>query len=43
VVTNVGDAEIEGISAEFSARLWESLDLGFNAQFLDPKTSVDLA
>ena len=38
VVTNVGDAEIDGISTEFSARLWDSLDVGFNAQFLDPKT-----
>jgi outer membrane receptor protein involved in Fe transport len=41
VVTNVGDAEIEGVSTEFSARLWDSLDLGLNAQFLDPKTKSD--
>lgn len=39
VVTNVGDAEIEGVSTEFSARLWDSLDVGLNAQFLDPKTT----
>ena len=38
VVTNVGDAEIDGVSAEFSAQLWDSLDVGFNAQFLDPQT-----
>lgn len=25
--------------SEFSAQLWESLDLGLNAQFLDPKTA----
>lgn len=39
VVTNVGDARIEGISTEFSAQLWDSLDFGFNAQFLDAKTT----
>ena len=39
VVTNVGDAEIDGVSAEFSARLWESLELGFNAQFLNAETT----
>jgi len=39
VVTNVGDAQIDGVSAEFSARLWESLDVGFNAQFLDAETT----
>jgi outer membrane receptor protein involved in Fe transport len=38
LVANVGDAEIKGVSLELSARLWDSLDLGFNAQFLDPKT-----
>jgi len=41
VVFNVGDAEIEGISAEFSALLWNSLDIGMNLQLLDPKTSSD--
>jgi outer membrane receptor protein involved in Fe transport len=39
MVTNVGDAEVEGVSTEFSARLWDSLDVGFNAQFLDAKTT----
>jgi outer membrane receptor protein involved in Fe transport len=38
LVANVGDAEIKGVSLELSARLWESLDLGLNAQFLDAKT-----
>ena len=38
LVANVGDAEIEGVSIEFSARLWESLDVGLNAQFLDAET-----
>lgn len=43
LVANVGDAEIEGVSAEFSALLWDSLDFGFNVQFLDPKTKSDNA
>ena len=38
LVANVGDAEIKGVSVELSARVWESLDVGLNAQFLDPKT-----
>ena len=38
LVANVGDAEIKGVSLELSARVWESLDVGLNAQFLDPKT-----
>jgi outer membrane receptor protein involved in Fe transport len=38
LVANVGDAEIKGVSIELSARPWESLDLGLNAQFLDAKT-----
>jgi len=41
LVANVGDAEIDGISAEFSAYLWDSLDFGLNMQFLDPKTKSD--
>ncbi len=39
MVTNVGDAEIDGISAEFSAYLWDSLDFGLNLQLLDPKST----
>jgi len=39
VVENVGDTEIKGVSAEFSARFWDALDVGINAQFLDPKTT----
>ncbi len=39
VVYNVGDAEIEGVSAEFSALLWDSLEFGLNVEFLDPKTT----
>ena len=38
LVANVGDAEIEGVSLELSARVWDSLDLGLNAQFLAAKT-----
>lgn len=41
LVANVGDAEIDGVSAEFSANLWDSLDFGLNMQFLDPKTKSD--
>jgi len=41
LVANVGDAEITGVSAEFSAYLWDSLDFGFNLQLLDPKTKSD--
>lgn len=41
LVANVGDAEIEGFSTELSARLWDSLDFGLNAQFLDAKTKSD--
>ena len=39
VVTNVGNAEIDGISADFTAYLWDSLDFGFNAQVLDPRVT----
>jgi outer membrane receptor protein involved in Fe transport len=41
LVANVGDAEIDGISTEFSARLWDSFDIGLNAQFIDPTTKAD--
>jgi outer membrane receptor protein involved in Fe transport len=41
LVANVGDAEIEGVSAEFSALLGQSLDIGLNFQLLDPKTTSD--
>jgi outer membrane receptor protein involved in Fe transport len=39
MVENIGDAEIEGISAEFTAYLWDSLDFGLNAEFLDPRVT----
>jgi len=39
LVANVGDAEIEGFSVDFSAFLWDSLDFGFNLQVLDPRTT----
>jgi len=41
VVTNVGDAEIDGLSAEFTAALGDSFDFGINLQMLDPKTTSD--
>ena len=43
MVTNIGNAEITGLSAEFSAMLWDSVDFGLNVQFLDPKTTTDNA
>ena len=39
MVANIGDAEIEGISADFSAYLWDSLEFGLNLQLLDPKVT----
>ena len=39
MVTNVGDAEIEGLSVDFTAYLWDSLDFGLNLQLLDPKVT----
>jgi outer membrane receptor protein involved in Fe transport len=39
MVANIGDAEIKGLSADFAATLWDSLDIGFNAQLLDPRVS----
>ncbi len=39
MVTNVGDAEIEGVSVDFSAYLWDSVDFGFNLQLLDAQTT----
>jgi outer membrane receptor protein involved in Fe transport len=41
VVANLGNAEIDGISADFSAYLWESVDFGFNVQRLDPRVTQD--
>jgi iron complex outermembrane receptor protein len=41
LVANVGDAEIEGVTLDFSAYLWNSLDIGLNLQLLDPKTKAD--
>ena len=39
MVTNVGDARIEGVSLDLNAYLWDSLDFGLNLQLLDPKTT----
>jgi len=41
LVANVGDAEIDGVSMDFTAYLWDSLDFGLNLQLLDPKTKAD--
>jgi iron complex outermembrane recepter protein len=40
MVTNVGDAEIEGLSLDFTAYLWDSLEFGLNLQLLDPKVTT---
>ena len=39
MVTNIGDAEIDGISVDFAAYLWDSLDFGLNLQILDPRVT----
>ncbi len=39
MVFNVGDAEIDGVSLDFNAYLWDSLDFGLNLQLLDPKVT----
>jgi iron complex outermembrane receptor protein len=41
LVANVGDAEIEGVTLDFSAMLWDSLDVGMTLQLLDPKTKAN--
>jgi iron complex outermembrane receptor protein len=41
LVANVGDAEIDGVSLDFTAYLWDSVDFGLNLQLLDPKTKAD--
>ena len=41
LVANVGDAEIDGITLDFSAFLLDSLDIGLNLQLLDPKTKAN--
>ena len=41
MVTNIGNAEIEGISADFAAYLWDSFDFGLNLQILDPRVTED--
>jgi len=41
LVANVGDAEIEGLTLDFSTLLWDSLDVGLNLQLLDPKTKAN--
>ena len=41
LVANVGDAEIEGVTLDFSAFLFDSLDIGLNLQLLDPKTKAN--
>ncbi|MGH8203282.1 MAG: TonB-dependent receptor [Steroidobacteraceae bacterium] len=41
LVANVGDAEIDGVTLDFSAFLFDSLDVGLNLQLLDPKTKAN--
>jgi outer membrane receptor protein involved in Fe transport len=40
MVTNVGDAEIDGLSLDFTAYFWDSLDFGLNLQTLDPRVTA---
>ena len=39
MVTNIGDAEIDGLSVDFAAYLWDSFDFGLNLQILDPRVT----
>ena len=39
LVTNIGNAEIDGISADFTAYVWDSLEFGLNAEVLDPRVT----
>jgi len=39
IITNLGDAEIDGISADLTAYLWDSLEFGLNGQLLDPRVT----
>ncbi|HKY91143.1 MAG TPA: TonB-dependent receptor [Nevskiaceae bacterium] len=41
LVANVGDAQIEGATLEFTAYLWDSLDFGLNLQLLNAETRSD--
>ena len=41
LVANVGDAQIDGISLDFTTYLWDSLDFGLNLQLLDPTTKAN--
>jgi outer membrane receptor protein involved in Fe transport len=41
LVANVGDAEIKGVTLDFSAFLFDSLEFGLNLQLLDPKTKAN--
>jgi outer membrane receptor protein involved in Fe transport len=42
LVANVGDAEINGVTLDFSAFLWDSLDVGLNLQLLDTETKANV-
>ena len=41
LVANVGDAQIEGATLDFTAYLWDSLDFGLNLQVLNAETKSD--
>ena len=41
LVANVGDAQIEGATLDFTAYLFKSLDFGLNLQVLDAQTKSD--
>ena len=41
LVANVGDAEIDGVSLDFTAYLWDSVDFGLNLQVLNAETKSD--
>jgi outer membrane receptor protein involved in Fe transport len=39
MLENIGDAEIDGISADFTAYFWDSLEFGLNGEGLDPRVT----
>ena len=39
MVTNIGNAEIEGLSLDLTAYLWDSFDCGLNFQRIDPRVT----
>ena len=39
MVANIGNAEVDGLSLDLTAYLWDSFDFGLNLQVLDPRVT----